>query len=118
MVHFGRHRETRVRPFQRALYFSQPTQEGSPAWLRFTADCDRAREVRGIFRDTLTRRSFIPERLRSLFNRKRRRLMKGERDGRLGFHVPQDDYEGGRLGGCDLTQHNGVMWQDRGGGLG
>ena len=42
MVHFSRHREARVRPFQRALHFSQSPQKGLPARLRIPADQGRA----------------------------------------------------------------------------
>ena len=62
VVHLGRHRQTRVRPFQLALDLAQPAHKGWPARLHFTADRDRAREARRIFREPLTRGEFMTER--------------------------------------------------------
>ena len=64
VVHFGRHRETRVCPVQRAIGFPQPAQKGFSARLNLSANPQRAREARGIFRETPARRSLRPERLR------------------------------------------------------
>src|SRR6266487_2402758 len=84
VMHFGRHRETCVRPFQRALYFSQSPQKGLPAWLRIPADQDRTSEVCGVFRETLNRRSLLPKPSRGRFAGEGWRRMKSECHGRLG----------------------------------